>query len=72
LVEKLRTAVVDADLDVSQFGLIDHRVYADQNGNTALDLTMHNVDDCAELRQSTQRVVKQVSEVTNSQIDCGE
>jgi len=71
LLHKLQNAASNADLDASKFSKVEHKVSAASDGTTIVTLTVHDVNDCASLRQNTQKIVKQVSEVTSASISCG-
>ncbi|KAI6239235.1 hypothetical protein M3Y99_00598000 [Aphelenchoides fujianensis] len=68
LIEKLRAASVD--LDAAKYGRVEHEQSVDANGNVVLHLVIPNAVDCAELRQTAQKVVRKVPEIKNAKINC--
>ncbi|KAI6213740.1 hypothetical protein M3Y94_00187200 [Aphelenchoides besseyi] len=68
LIEKLRAASID--LDAAKYGAVEHEQSTDSNGNVVFRVFISQPVDCADLRQTTQKVVKKVSEVSSAKISC--
>jgi uncharacterized protein YidB (DUF937 family) len=64
LLHKLQSAAANADLDSSKYSNAEHEISSGSDGNAVVTLNIQNVTDCAGLRQDTQKIVKQVSEVS--------
>jgi hypothetical protein len=63
LLHKLQSAAANADVDASKYSNAEHQVNAGPDGNAVVTLSIQGVSDCAALRQDTNKIVKQVSEV---------
>ncbi|CAD5218643.1 unnamed protein product [Bursaphelenchus okinawaensis] len=70
LIQKLKNTAASLNLDAQKFGNVAQEVGTDNNGNVELYHTLDGDVDCAEVRQVTKRIIKNVTEVNKATIDC--